>query len=127
MSKLNELHIIVTVETQFIETNSMVELNKYFFSYTVTIKNQGVQTVQLIGRHWIIQNSNKESFEVKGQGVIGEQPIIEPGDSYVYTSGTEIDTPEGLMYGTYQMMTEDVKSFDTKIPKFKLSMPRTLH
>ena len=127
MSKLNEPHIIVTVETQFIETNSMVELNKYFFSYTVTIKNQGVQTVQLIGRHWIIQNSNKESFEVKGQGVIGEQPIIEPGDSYVYTSGTEIDTPEGLMYGTYQMMTDDVKSFDTKIPKFKLSMPRTLH
>ena len=127
MSKLNEPHIIVTVETQFIETNSMVELNKYFFSYTVTIKNQGVQTVQLIGRHWIIQNSNKESFEVKGQGVIGEQPIIEPGDSYVYTSGTEIDTPEGLMYGTYQMMTEDVKSFDTKIPKFILSMPRTLH
>ena len=127
MAKLNEPHIRVTVETQFIETNSMVELNKYFFSYTVTIKNQGVQTVKLIGRHWIIQNSNKESFEVKGQGVIGEQPIIEPGDSYVYTSGTEIDTPEGLMYGTYQMMTEDVKSFDTKIPKFKLSMPRTLH
>ena len=66
MAKLNEPHIRVTVETQFIETNSMVELNKYFFSYTVTIKNQGVQTVQLIGRHWIIQNSNKESFEVKG-------------------------------------------------------------
>tara|TARA_B100000780_G_C20723606_1_gene287592 strand:- start:114 stop:497 length:384 start_codon:yes stop_codon:yes gene_type:complete len=127
MATINDPHIIVTVETQFIETNSMVELNKYFFSYTVTIKNQGLQTVQLISRHWIIQNSNNESFEVKGQGVIGEQPVIDPGDSYVYTSGTEIDTPEGLMFGTYQMMTEDVKSFDTKIPKFKLSMPRTLH
>ena len=127
MAKFNESHILVTVETQFIESNSMVELNKYFFAYTVTIKNQGIQTVQLISRHWIIQNSNKESFEVKGSGVIGEQPVIEPGDSFSYTSGTEINTPEGVMYGTYQMMTEDVKSFDTKIPKFILSMPRTLH
>tara|TARA_B100000780_G_C20919117_1_gene366110 strand:+ start:245 stop:628 length:384 start_codon:yes stop_codon:yes gene_type:complete len=127
MAKFIESHILVTVETQFIESNSMVELNKYFFAYTVTIKNQGLQTVQLVSRHWIIQNSNKESFEVKGQGVIGEQPVIEPGDSFSYTSGTEIDTPEGLMYGTYRMMTEDVKSFDTRIPKFILSMPRTLH
>jgi len=127
MAKFNESHILVTVETQFIESNSMVEINKYFFAYTVTIKNQGIQTVQLISRHWIIQNSNKESFEVKGSGVIGEQPVIEPGDSFSYTSGTEINTPEGVMYGTYQMMTEDVKSFDTKIPKFILSMPRTLH
>jgi ApaG protein len=127
MAKFNESHILVTVETEFIESNSMVEINKYFFAYTVTIKNQGIQTVQLISRHWIIQNSNKESFEVKGSGVIGEQPVIEPGDSFSYTSGTEINTPEGVMYGTYQMMTEDVKSFDTKIPKFILSMPRTLH
>ena len=127
MAKFNESHILVTVETEFIESNSMVEINKYFFAYTVTIKNQGIQTVQLISRHWIIQNSNKESFEVKGPGVIGEQPVIEPGDSFSYTSGTEINTPEGVMYGTYQMMTEDVKSFDTKIPKFILRTPRTLH
>ena len=127
MAKFDESQIIITVETQFIEENSIVEFNKYFFAYTVTIKNQGIQSAQLISRHWIIENANHEIFEVKGQGVIGEQPIIKPGESFTYTSGTEIDTPIGSMYGTYEMMTEDVKSFIAKIPKFQLNMPRTLH
>jgi len=125
--KFQEPQIVITVDTQFIPENSMVEFNKYFFSYTITIRNQGIQSVQLISRHWVIQNAKDETFEVRGQGVIGEQPIIKPGDSYSYTSGTEIDTPVGSMYGTYQMITEDARSFDAKIPKFELNMPRTLH
>jgi ApaG protein len=125
--KFDKYQILITVETQFIEENSMVEFNKYFFAYTVTIKNQGGQPAQLISRHWIIENANNEIFEVKGQGVIGEQPIIQPEESFIYTSGTEIDTPVGSMHGTYQMMTEDVKSFNATIPKFELRMPRTLH
>lgn len=127
MVKFQEPQIVITVDTQFIPENSMVEFNKYFFSYTITIRNQGIQSVQLISRHWVIQNAKDETFEVRGQGVIGEQPIIKPGDSYSYTSGTEIDTPVGSMYGTYQMITEDARSFDAKIPKFELNMPRTLH
>lgn len=127
MVKFQEQQIVITVDTQFIPENSMVEFNKYFFAYTITIRNQGVQSVQLISRHWVIQNAKNETFEVRGQGVIGEQPIIKPGDSYSYTSGTEIDTPVGSMYGTYQMITEDARSFDAKIPKFELNMPRTLH
>jgi ApaG protein len=127
MVKFQKLQIVITVDTQFIPENSMVEFNKYFFAYTITIRNQGIQSVQLISRHWVIQNANNETFEVRGQGVIGEQPIIKPGDSYSYTSGTEIDTPVGSMYGTYQMITEDARSFDAKIPKFELNMPRTLH
>lgn len=127
MVKFQEPQIVITVDTQFIPENSMVEFNKYFFAYTITIRNQGIQSVQLISRHWVIQNAKDETFEVRGQGVIGEQPIIKPGDSYSYTSGTEIDTPVGSMYGTYQMITEDARSFDAKIPKFELNMPRTLH
>jgi ApaG protein len=127
MVKFQKLQIVITVDTQFIPENSMVEFNKYFFAYTITIRNQGIQSVQLISRHWVIQNAKNETFEVRGQGVIGEQPIINPGDSYSYTSGTEIDTPVGSMYGTYQMITEDARSFDAKIPKFELNMPRTLH
>jgi ApaG protein len=127
MVKFQEQQIVITVDTQFIPENSMVEFNKYFFAYTITIRNQGIQSVQLISRHWVIQNSKNETFEVRGQGVIGEQPIIKPGDSYSYTSGTEIDTPVGSMYGTYQMITEDARSFDAKISKFELNMPRTLH
>lgn len=127
MVKFQEQQIVITVDTQFIPENSMVEFNKYFFAYTITIRNQGIQSVQLISRHWVIQNAKNETFEVRGQGVIGEQPIIKPGDSYSYTSGTEIDTPVGSMYGTYQMITEDARSFDAKISKFELNMPRTLH
>ncbi len=111
------IDIDISVNSSYSPENSNPENNIFSFKYHVSIKNNEYYPVQLISRHWIIQNSNKESFEVKGPGVIGEQPVIEPGDSFSYTSGTEINTPEGVMYGTYQMMTEDVKSFDTKIPK----------
>ena len=126
-SPTQEFKVLISVKTEFIEERSYVKENKYFFSYTVTIKNQGIQSIQLISRHWIINNAHNERFEVKGEGVVGEQPIINPGDIFTYSSGTEIDTPLGNMLGTYHMVTEEGIEFNAKIPKFELNMPRTLH
>ncbi|MDC0126755.1 Co2+/Mg2+ efflux protein ApaG [Methylophilaceae bacterium] len=122
-----EFKVLISVQTEFIEERSFISANKYFFSYTVTIENHGTQSVQLISRHWIINNAHDEKFEVKGEGVVGEQPTIQPGEIFSYSSGTEIDTPLGNMLGTYHMVTEEGISFDAKIPKFELNMPRILH
>ena len=123
-----KLHAIrISVETDFVEEKSSVEHNRYFFSYTVTISNDGIIPAQLVSRHWIITDANEQSFEVKGLGVIGEQPLIQAHESYTYTSGTELNTPVGSMHGSYQMVSEDGTSFDAEIPMFILSMPRTLH
>ena len=126
MSKENN-HILIKVTPNFIEKNSMIEFNKYVFAYEVEIKNESSQPIQLISRHWIIENSKFEQFEVKGEGVIGEQPTISPGEVYNYSSFTEISTPSGFMWGSYQMLTESEISFDVEIPKFELNMPRVLH
>ena len=126
MSKENN-HILIKVTPNFIEKNSMIEFNKYVFAYEVEIKNESSQLIQLISRHWIIENSKFEKFEVKGEGVIGEQPTIPPGEVYNYSSFTEISTPSGFMWGYYQMLTESEISFDVEIPKFELNMPRILH
>ena len=123
-----KLHAIrISVETILIEEKSSVEPKRYFFNYTITISNDGLVPAQLVSRHWIITDANEESFEVKGLGVVGEQPLIQPHESYTYTSGTEINTPVGSMHGSYQMVSEDGTSFDAEIPMFILSMPRTLH
>ena len=122
-----EFKVVISVKTEFIEERSYIKENLYFFSYTVTIENKGIQSIQLISRHWIINNAHNEGFEVKGEGVVGEQPIIQAGDIFTYSSGTEIDTPLGSMLGTYHMVTEEGIEFDAKIPKFELNMPRTLH
>ena len=126
MGKENN-HILIKVTPNFIEKNSMIEFNKYVFAYEVEIKNESSQPIKLISRHWIIENSKFEQFEVKGEGVIGEQPTIAPGDVYHYSSFTEISTPSGFMWGSYQMLTESEISFDVEIPKFELNMPRVLH
>tara|TARA_Y100000022_G_C13234387_1_gene369063 strand:- start:164 stop:547 length:384 start_codon:yes stop_codon:yes gene_type:complete len=123
----NNNKILIKVTPNFIEKNSIVEFNKYVFSYEVEIKNDSPQAVQLMSRHWIIENSKAEIFEVKGDGVIGEQPTINPGEVYSYSSFTEISTPSGFMWGSYKMLTEGDISFDVDIPKFELTMPRTLH
>ena len=123
----SEFQVSISVQTEFIEERSFVEDNKYFFSYTVTIKNQGTKSVQLMSRHWIINNAHNDRFEVKGEGVVGEQPIIKPGEIFTYSSGTEIDTPIGSILGSYQMVTENGIEFDAEIPEQKLNMPRTLH
>ncbi|XOJ89356.1 Co2+/Mg2+ efflux protein ApaG [Methylophilaceae bacterium Uisw_097] len=127
MKDKNNNHILVNVTPNFIEKNSMIEFNKFVFAYEVEIKNDSLQPIQLISRHWIIENSKFEKFEVKGEGVIGEQPTIPPGEVYSYSSFTEISTPSGFMWGSYQMLTESEISFDVEIPKFELNMPRTLH
>ena len=124
---ISQFQVSISVKSEFIEEHSYVQENKYFFSYTVTIENQGLQSVQLISRHWIINNAHNERFEVKGEGVVGEQPIIQPGDTFTYSSGTEINTPLGSMVGTYHMITEEGVEFDAKISEFELNMPRTLH
>ena len=122
-----EFQVVISVKTEFIEERSYIKENIYFFSYTVTIENKGIQSIQLISRHWLIDNAHNERFEDKGEGVVGEQPIIQAGDIFTYSSGTEIDTPLGNMLGTYHMVTEEGISFDAKIPKFELNMPRILH
>ena len=126
MGKENK-HILIKVTPNFIEKNSMIEFNKYVVAYEVEIKNESSQPIQLISRHWIIENSKFEKFEVKGEGVSGEQPTIAPGEVYNYSSFTEISTPSGFMWGSYQMLTESEISFDVEIPKFELNMPRVLH
>lgn len=101
--------------------------NRFVFSYTITLTNNGESTVQLLSRHWIITDSNNQVQEVRGQGVVGEQPVLKPGQSFGYTSGTVLSTPVGTMTGSYQMLAEDGTKFDAPIPQFVLSVPRVLH
>ena len=101
--------------------------NRYVFSYTITLTNEGDSTVQLLSRHWVITDANSHVQEVRGQGVVGEQPTLRPGQSFEYTSGTVLATPVGTMKGSYQMVAEDGTKFDAPIPQFVLSVPRVLH
>lgn len=101
--------------------------SRFVFSYTITVTNNGDSTVQLLSRHWIITDGNNQVQEVRGQGVVGEQPVIKPGQSFGYTSGTVLSTPVGTMTGSYQMMAEDGTKFEAPIPQFVLSVPRVLH
>ena len=119
--------IKVSARTTFIPEQSDVTAGRYVFAYTITIQNTGTVSAQLISRHWIITDSNKQVQEVKGRGVIGEQPRLKPNESFEYTSGTAIATPVGTMRGSYQMVAEDGVQFDATIPEFTLSMPRVLH
>jgi len=120
-------NIKVGVETRYIEEQSNPEQNYFVFAYTITIQNQGRQTAQLLTRHWIITDSNHKVQEVKGDGVVGEQPILKPGEQFVYTSGTMLETSVGTMKGSYQMESGDGSKFDATIEEFVLSTPRILH
>lgn len=117
----------VTVETAFVPDQSDDAQNRYVFSYTVTVTNTGNVAAQLISRHWIITDADQQTQEVRGLGVVGEQPLLQPGESFRYTSGTVLATPVGTMHGSYQMTAEDGTQFDTPIPQFTLAMPRILH
>ena len=119
--------ISVSARVAFVPDQSDVDNSRYVFAYTITITNTGSVTAKLVSRHWIITDSNNEVQEVKGQGVIGEQPVLRPKQSFEYTSGTAIATPVGTMRGSYQMIAEDGVQFDAPIPEFALSMPRVLH
>jgi ApaG protein len=119
--------ITVTTRTSYIPEQSDPESGRYVFAYTITLKNTGNVTAQLISRHWIITDANNQVQEVRGLGVVGEQPLLKPDENFEYTSGTSIATPVGTMRGSYQMVAEDGLQFDAPIPEFTLSMPRVLH
>jgi len=119
--------IKIDVATSYIKDQSKPEKDYYVFSYTITISNEGPVAARLLGRHWIITDANNRTQEVQGDGVIGEQPRLSPGENFQYTSGTMLETPVGTMHGTYHMVLDSGRRFEAEIPKFTLSMPRTLH
>ena len=127
MSDTTTNGIRVQVSTQFLPDRSSPKEEQYVFAYHITITNVGTDIAQLISRHWIITDSNSQVQEVKGMGVIGEQPRLKPNESFEYTSGTAIATPVGTMRGSYQMVAEDGTRFEAQIPEFTLSVPRVLH
>jgi ApaG protein len=119
--------ISVSARTAFVPDQSDLTRSRYVFAYTIKITNTGTVSAQLVSRHWIITDSNNQVQEVRGAGVVGEQPLLRPNESFEYTSGTAIATPVGTMRGSYQMVAEDGMKFDAAIPEFTLSMPRVLH
>jgi ApaG protein len=127
MTASNKYRVDVRVSSSYIPDQSDPEEQRYVFSYTITITNQGSIPAQLVTRHWIITDANNRVQEVRGRGVVGEQPTLEPGESFQYTSGTVIATPVGTMQGSYQMVAGDGARFDADIPSFILSVPRVLH
>jgi ApaG protein len=119
--------ISVKTRTVYIADQSDPANDRYVFAYTITITNSGSAAAQLISRHWIITDAADKVQEVRGKGVVGEQPHLRPGESFEYTSGSAIATPVGTMRGSYQMVADDGTPFDVTIPEFTLSMPRVLH
>ena len=115
--------IRVTVEPQFLADRSDPAQGRYFWAYTVEIANHGSEPVQILGRHWIITDSNGRREEVRGPGVVGEQPVIAPGEAFTYTSGCPLTTPSGLMVGTYQAIDAAGDVLEVAIPAFSLDMP----
>jgi ApaG protein len=119
----NTRGIAVSVEPTYLEARSSPDNAQYFWAYRVIIENQGTETVQLLSRHWMITNMRGELTEVKGPGVVGEQPVLKPGESFEYTSGAPLDTPSGMMGGAYPMESESGEHFDIEIPTFSLDLP----
>ena len=120
-------HVRVEVESQYAPERSQPFQNEWFFDYTVRITNERDETVQLLSRHWIITDATGHVEEVRGPGVVGEQPVLGPGESFQYTSGCPLRTSTGVMRGTYQMVTEDGDHFDIEIAPFALHEPYTVH
>jgi len=119
----NTRGIAVSVEPTYLEERSSPDSAQYFWAYRVIIENQGKETVRLLNRHWMITNARGELTEVKGPGVVGEQPILKPGESFEYTSGAPLDTSTGMMGGAYEMETDSGERFHIEIPTFSLDRP----
>lgn len=119
--------IRVDVTTSYIEDQSKPDEGRFVFSYTITILNEGTVAAKLLTRHWIITDANGKVQEVRGEGVVGEQPHLQPGQGFRYSSGAVIETPVGAMQGSYQMVTDDGSSFDAEISPFRLAKPGLLH
>jgi ApaG protein len=127
MAESTSYEITVVPKATYVDDQSDPSKNQYVFAYTITISNTGNIPAQLVSRHWIITDANGKVLEVKGLGVVGQQPLLKPGESFEYTSGTHLETAVGTMHGTYQMVAEDGQHFDAPIPSFTLSVPRVLH
>ena len=127
MAQDKRYEVSVSPQAQYLADQSDEPAGRFVFAYTITLRNTGTVPAQLISRHWVITDANSQVQEVRGLGVVGEQPLLAPGESFQYTSGAAIATPVGTMRGTYQMVAEDGTRFDAPIPEFTLSIPRTLH
>ncbi len=127
MAESKKYDIAVSAVPQFIADQSAPDNDRYVFAYTITIENVGTVAAQLISRHWIITDAGDEVQEVRGLGVVGHQPLLQPGERFEYTSGCQLDTPVGTMRGSYQMTAEDGTQFEACIPEFTLAVPRVLH
>ncbi len=117
----------IDVATRYLDDQSAPEEGRFVFAYTISIRNSGKVPARLISRHWIITDANGKVEEVTGDGVVGEQPWLRPGDGFEYTSGAILETSLGTMHGTYDILADDGTRFAAPIPAFTLSMPRTLH
>lgn len=122
-----DCNIEVKVKSTYVEEHSQPEEERFVFAYTVTIRNTGRLPARLLTRHWIITDGHGREQEVHGEGVVGEQPYLRPGEEFRYTSGTVLETPVGTMHGRYRMRSDDGREFDAKIAPFTLSTPRMLH
>ena len=117
----------IEVQTQYLQEESVPADNRFVFAYTITIQNTGDVAARLMTRNWLIKDSNGKVQEVEGEGVVGEQPYLEPGEGFRYSSGAILETEVGTMRGSYTMLADDGLEFDVEIPEFTLSPPRTLH
>jgi ApaG protein len=124
---MQKYEFTVSTVPQYLPEQSAPEEDRYVFAYTVTIRNTGAMTGKLISRHWIISDADGQVQEVRGEGVVGEQPVLQPGQTFKYTSACPLPTPVGSMRGSYQCVAVDGTKFEASIPEFVLSMPRRLH
>jgi ApaG protein len=127
MAQEKTYDIAVSAVARHLPEQSDETAGRYAFAYTITIRNVGSVSARLVSRHWIITDAQGRVQEVRGQGVVGEQPVLRPGERFEYTSGAAIETPVGTMRGSYQMVADDGTKFDAPIPEFTLSVPRVLH
>ena len=127
MPAMNAHAIEVHVRTRFLPEQSVPDERRFVFAYTIRIHNAGRVAARLLSRHWLITDDDGKVQEVRGEGVVGEQPWLRPGDDFEYTSGAVLETPLGTMRGSYGMLADDGTRFDAPIAPFTLSVPRTLH
>jgi len=127
MTETGKYQITIDARPQFLDEQSDVEAGRFVFAYTISIRNSGSVAAQLISRHWVITDGDGKVQEVRGLGVVGNQPFLKPGEHFEYTSGCALTTPVGTMRGSYQLTAEDGTQFEAPIAEFTLAMPRVLH
>jgi ApaG protein len=127
MPDAKKYSVAVTAHSTYLPDQSDEEEDRFVFAYTIRITNTGNVSAQLVSRHWIITDADNQVQEVRGMGVVGEQPLLKPGDTFEYSSGSSIPTAVGTMRGSYQLVAEDGTRFEASIPEFTLSVPRVLH